>query len=196
MSQAGPLSVIKVGGGLVAEPGALEAVGAAIAAVGRRHRILVVPGGGPFADAVRAFDRSVGLSSDAAHWMAILAMDQYAHALMERIPGAALLEEPGALAAVLGPAGVAILAPYRWMRAADVLPHVWQATSDSVAAFVAGALDADRLILVKSVDGPVEELTDGCFASVRPVGLPCLALGWRRMGDLEAAIAGTDGAIG
>ena len=49
--------------------------------------------------------------------------------------------------------GVAVLAPYRWMRAADVLPHTWDATSDSVAAFVAGALDAERLVLVKPVDG-------------------------------------------
>ena len=56
-----------------------------------------MPGGGPFADAVREFDRAMGLSSDAAHWMAILAMDQYAHVLAERIPGATLIEEPGAL---------------------------------------------------------------------------------------------------
>ena len=55
-----------------------------------------MPGGGPFADAVREFDRVERLSADAAHWMAILAMDQYAHVLAERIP-APLLEEPGAI---------------------------------------------------------------------------------------------------
>ena len=44
---------------------------------------------------------------------------------------------------------MAVLAPSRWMRAADVLPHDWDATSDSVAAFVAGALDAERLVLIK-----------------------------------------------
>ena len=58
--------------------------------------------------------------------MAILAMDQYAHVLAERIAGATLVEEPGAVAAALGAAGVAVLAPYRWMRAADVLPHSWE----------------------------------------------------------------------
>ena len=56
----------------------------------RAHRIVVVPGGGPFADAVRDFDRSLGLSPHTAHWMALLAMDQYGHVLADRIPGAVL----------------------------------------------------------------------------------------------------------
>jgi len=105
------LSVIKVGGGLSAVPGALDRVCREVAASARDHRILVVPGGGAFADTVREFDRALGLSSDATHWMAILAMDQYAHVLAERIPGATLIEEPGALLHALPPTGVAVLAP-------------------------------------------------------------------------------------
>jgi len=159
------LVVVKVGGGLSATPGALAAVGRALAAAALRHRILVVPGGGPFADAVRAFDRRESLSADAAHWMAILAMDQYAYVLVERIPGAVLVEEPGALGAVLSGPGVAVLAPSRWLRAADVLPHDWSASSDSAAAFVAGALDARRLLLIKpGTGGTATELVDPCFA--------------------------------
>lgn len=180
------LTVVKVGGGVSAIPGALAAVGAALAVAGRRRRILVVPGGGRFADAVRTFAQSEPLSDDAAHWMAILGMEQYAHVLAERIP-APLVEEPGAIPSVLPWSGVAVLAPYRWMRAADVLPHSWAATSDSVAAFVAGALDAERLVLVKPVDGtPGVELTDPCFDSVRPVGLAWAAVGWQRIGEALA----------
>ena len=178
------LTVVKVGGGLASIPGALDAVTAALASAGTRQRLLVVPGGGPFADQVRRFAEAAPLSEDAAHWMALLSMDQYAHVLAERIP-APLLEEPGAIAAAVGRAGVAVLAPYRWMRAADVLPHSWHATSDSVAAFVAGALDAEGLILVKPVDeAPGRTLTDPCFESVRPAGLRCDIVGWRRAGEL------------
>jgi aspartokinase-like uncharacterized kinase len=185
------LTVVKVGGGLSARPGALDAVAAALAESGRRHRLLVVPGGGPFADAVRAFERREPLSADAAHWMAILGMDQYAHVLAERIAGAALVEEPGALGTILPGAGVAVLAPYRWLRAADVLPHTWGATSDSVAAFVAGALDAVRLVLVKpTCDGAAPEMVDPCFASVLPAGLPCVLLGWERVGELAGILGG------
>src|SRR6185295_6471248 len=121
-------------------------------------------------DTVREFERTAGLSADAAHWMAILAMDQYAHVLAERIPGAALVEEPGALLPALTPRGVAVLAPSRWMRSADVLPHSWEVSSDSIAAFVAGALDAGRLILIKPVATPAEAL-DPSFASTLPAGM-------------------------
>ena len=188
MSGPRGLTVVKVGGGLSRVDGAIETVAAALVEAGRRHRLLVVPGGGPFADAVRTFGEAHGLSGDAAHWMAILAMDQYAYALVERIAGATLVEEPGAVSAAVGGAGVAVLVPSRWMRAADVLPHTWEATSDSVAAFVAGALDAVRLVLIKPADGQPETMVDACFGAVLPVGLPWTVIGWRRAGELSALL--------
>jgi 5-(aminomethyl)-3-furanmethanol phosphate kinase len=172
-------AVIKIGGGLLGVPGALEAVCATVSAMGRREPIVVVPGGGPFADVVRELDRGAGLSADAAHWMAILAMDQYAHMLAERIDGAALVEESGAIAGELAAGRVVVLAPSRWLRAADPLPHSWDATSDSVAAFVAGALDASRLVLVKPA-GVGEEGVDRCFLTVVPAGLEVSVVAWDR----------------
>ena len=191
MSTPGRLIVVKVGGGLSATPGALELVGRALAEAGRRHRLLVVPGGGPFADAVREFDRREGLSADAAHWMAILAMDQYAYVLVERIPGAVLVEDPGAIGGALPGTGVAVLAPSRWLRAADVLPHDWAATSDSAAAYVAGALDAARLVLIKPAPGEsAANVVDPHFALVLPVGLPWSTLGWQEAGELGELLDG------
>jgi aspartokinase-like uncharacterized kinase len=186
MSAAGALTVIKVGGGLSTVPGALDTVGATLARLGHRHRLLLVPGGGPFADAVRAFEARDRLPPDAAHWMAILAMDQYAHVLVHCVSGAVLVEEPAALAAA-GQAGVAVLAPYRWLRATDPLPHSWEVTSDSVAAFVAGALGAARLVLVKPVSGGAE-LVDPRFGSVLPAGMSWCVLGWEEIGTLEGML--------
>jgi aspartokinase-like uncharacterized kinase len=172
-------SVVKVGGGLLGAVGALERVCEAIGVLGRREPVVVVPGGGPLADAVRELDREVGLSPEAAHWMAILAMDQYAHLLTERIPGGRLVEEPGAIPLVLATGEIAVLAPTRWLRAADTLPHSWDATSDTVAAFVAGALDAVRLVLVKPAEVG-EDGVDGCFAAAVPAGLEVRIVGWER----------------
>jgi aspartokinase-like uncharacterized kinase len=173
------LTVVKIGGGLIGAPGALGRVCEAVKVLGRREPLVVVPGGGPLADAVRELDREVGLSPDAAHWMAMLAMDQYAHLLTERIPGGRLVEEPGGIAAVLLAGGIAVLAPTRWLRAADTLPHSWDATSDTVAAFVAGALDATRLVLVKPAEVG-EDGVDRCFATVVPAGLDVRIVGWER----------------
>jgi len=84
--------------------------------------------------------------------------------------------------------GVAVLAPSRWMRAADVLPHSWEATSDSVAAFVAGALDAEQLVLVKpSTEG--SDVVDRCFPTVLPAGLRHTLLPWKRAAELLTLLA-------
>jgi aspartokinase-like uncharacterized kinase len=182
------LIAIKVGGGLTAFPGALDRVSRDLAGLAAQYRILVLPGGGPFADAVRAFQRQDTLSVDAAHWMAILAMDQYAQVLAERIPGAVLVDEPGTVLGALEQGVVVVLAPYRWMRAADVLPHSWNATSDSVAAFVAGAFDATHLVLIKPVDSADPRMVDPCFASVLPSNLPWMAISWEQLEELPARL--------
>jgi aspartokinase-like uncharacterized kinase len=184
-SQSG-LSVIKIGGGLAAIPAALDRVCRAIEEASRAGCIVIVPGGGPFAEAVRVFDRESGLSSSAAHWMALLAMDQYAFALADRIPGAVLLEEPGAVPEVLAQGRAAVLAPSRWMRSADVLPHSWDVTSDSIAAFIAGALGAARLVLIKPA---ANAGVDPCFARTIPVGLPVSILSWERVESLAQELS-------
>ncbi|HEU5305516.1 MAG TPA: hypothetical protein VFU40_12780, partial [Gemmatimonadales bacterium] len=129
------------------------------------------------------------LSSEAAHWMAILAMDQYAHVLTERIPGAVLVEEPGAMAEALRPGTVVVLAPSRWMRSADVLPHTWEVTSDSVAAFVAGAVDAAALVLIKPVAEPADPV-DPYFSTALPSGLPYSIVGCDRLEELSRRLNG------
>ena len=182
------MSVIKVGGSLATIPHALDQVCAELTRASQDHRLLVVPGGGPFADAVREFERKVGMSSDAAHWMAILAMDQYAHVLAGRIPGAVLVEEPGAVAETVAPGRAAVLAPSRWMRSADVLPHTWEATSDSIAAFVAGALDATRLILIKPT--AAGQTVDPYFTTALPRGLPYSVIGYDRIEQLPQRLSG------
>jgi 5-(aminomethyl)-3-furanmethanol phosphate kinase len=185
---AGAISVIKIGGGLTAVPHALEVVCAAVARASRDHRLVIVPGGGPFADAVREFQRRVGMSPDAAHWMAILAMDQYAHVLAEHIPGAVLVDEPGAISEAVGSNQVAVLAPSRWMRSADVLPHTWEVTSDSIAAFVAGALDAARLVLIKPTE--CDDAVDPYFATALPTGMSWSVMGYDRVEELPARLSG------
>jgi aspartokinase-like uncharacterized kinase len=144
------LTVVKVGGGLAREAGedALRALCAAIGEAGRRHRLLVVPGGGSFADAVRDCDRRYGLSDAAAHRMAILAMEQLAWLLSELIPGAVPTTSFDGDLSVWLPASA---------RVDEQLPASWEVTSDSIAAWVAREAGAGRLVLVKPVDGLYRE---------------------------------------
>src|SRR5262245_49633107 len=132
--------VVKVGGALLAHPTHIDAVLAALDEAAGASRLLIVPGGGPFADAVRDVERRYGLTDDAAHWMAVLAMDQYAHLLASRLNLATLAWNPADIAAALGRRRLPVLAPSRWLREADPLPHSWDVTSDSIAAWIAGAV--------------------------------------------------------
>jgi 5-(aminomethyl)-3-furanmethanol phosphate kinase len=141
------LTVVKVGGALAGDVAALRAWCAQLAVCGARHPLLVVPGGGGFADAVRAYDRRVGLGDETAHRMAILAMDQFGWALAELIPGAVRRTDLGSVP--VGP--VSVLLPFALLRERDPLPASWDVTSDSIAAWVAGAAGAGRLVLVKAV---------------------------------------------
>ena len=143
--------VVKIGGGVLAHAGHLDAALAAIGAAGRERRLLIVPGGGPFADAVREVDGRIGISADAAHWMALLAMDQYAHLVAARLAGSVLVTKRHEIGAALDAAvrQIPVLAPYRWLREADPLPHDWSVTSDSISAWIAARVDARRLVLVK-----------------------------------------------
>ena len=122
------LTVVKVGGGIGDD--ALPGVCAALA--GRRS-LLVVPGGGRFADAVSDADRRHGLRPHTSHRMAILAMEQFGWLLSDLITGVP----------VLLPAGLPL----------DELPASWDVTSDSIAAWVAHRVGAERLVLVKAGPG-------------------------------------------
>jgi probable H4MPT-linked C1 transfer pathway protein len=164
------LVLLKVGGGLLQIDGMLSRLGPVIAAAARSRPLVVLPGGGPFADQVRQFDRDHGLSHEAAHWMAILAMDQYAWVLASRIPGARLVTDSREVAVTLAAGLVPVLAPARWLRDANELPHSWDVTSDSIAAYLAGLLSAEELVLLKPVGGG-EELLDSYFARALPAGL-------------------------
>ena len=185
MAARGVLTVVKVGGGLAREAGprVLRALCAQIAEAGARHPLLVVPGGAQFADVVRAHDRRFTLRAQTAHWMAILAMDQYAYVLADRISGAVIVEEPGEIREALSGGKIPIIAPARWMRSADALPHSWEVTSDSIAAFVAGALGAGRLALIKPAVS--DHSVDGYFRTALPAGMPHLIVSWERLEQLS-----------
>jgi aspartokinase-like uncharacterized kinase len=173
-------TVVKLGGAvLAAEPLA------ALSGIPRNGSTLVVPGGGPFADTVRAVDARLGLGDDAAHWAAILAMDQYAYALAALVHGATLVHEPRDLPLADDTANLPVLAPYQWLRAVDPLPHSWDVTSDSIAAWVAGAVGAERLLLVKPVsDGGVDKY----FACVR-AGLDVRVLAVDTIDTIQTVLA-------
>jgi aspartokinase-like uncharacterized kinase len=181
--------VVKVGGGMLARVGDLDAVLAEIGAASRAWPLLVVPGGGPFANVVRDVDRQVGLPDDAAHWMAILAMDQYAQLIVSRLANSKLVSSPREILLALHDRCIPVLAPYQWMRDADPLPHSWDVTSDSISAWIAGQVGATRLVLVKPEGASASGIVDPCFNKVLPCHIEAAIVTADRIADLAKFIA-------
>jgi aspartokinase-like uncharacterized kinase len=144
------LAVVKVGGSLYDLDDLGDRLRGWLAGLPARD-VLLVPGGGPTADAVRELDRRHRLGEEAAHWLALHALTVNAHFLLTLLPGARLVDVYRSR-----PEGLTVLDGEAFATAdkgrAGCLPHCWEATSDSVAARAAVVAGADDLILLKSAD--------------------------------------------
>jgi 5-(aminomethyl)-3-furanmethanol phosphate kinase len=148
VSEPRPL-VVKVGGGLLRSAGldGLRRACAEATEMAACRPVLVVPGGGPFADAVRAVDAQVGLSDDIAHSLALRAMDQLGVLLAPLLPAAEQLT------GLVAPRALAVLLAAPAFGDRPEVPESWAVTSDSLAVLAAAAIGAEEAVLLKPVDG-------------------------------------------
>ncbi len=142
--------VVKLGGSLAHSPALLNWL-ETLASLD--IPIVIVPGGGPFADEVRRAQTRWRFSDEAAHRMAILAMRQYGLMLADLRPALAATELDAIADALLQGATPVWLPAIESLSAAGIAAS-WDVTSDSLAAWLAGRLGAAHLALVKSVAAP------------------------------------------
>jgi 5-(aminomethyl)-3-furanmethanol phosphate kinase len=144
-----PPTVVKLGGSFAFEPPLKDWLAAVATCSGR---VVLVPGGGPFADAVRRAQKAMGFGDAAAHHMALLAMEQYGLALAALVEGLGPAASTAEMERVLRERKVPIWSPTAMVREAEDIPPCWEATSDSLAAWLAGRIGATRVLLVKQVE--------------------------------------------
>ncbi len=151
-------------------------------------RVVIVPGGGPLADAVRDLQPRMGFDDRAAHAMAMLAMAQYACALASLDEAFVVVASAMGVRRAVRAGRVPVWSPVPMALRSRELPASWDTTSDSIAAWLAGRIAARRILFVKQVlpgGDPVriESLVaDGTLDPVLPDVLGA--------GNIEAYIAG------
>lgn len=173
MSGTARVVVLKLGGSLRHDPSLAPWL--EFAAEECAGRIVVVPGGGAHADAVRAEQAAAGFSDLEAHNRAVAAMARMAadfHALAPRLQPAG---DAVAVRAVLARGHSALWTAHDARRDdPDATTH-WGVTSDSLALLLAQRLGAPRLVVVKAcrIDPALSwsELSrtgvlDACFAAL------------------------------
>ncbi len=146
--------ILKLGGSLYGSPYLQQWIDQIVAS---DHPIIIVPGGGPFADQVRDAQKQHAISDADAHHMALLAMAQF-----------------GLLICGLHPK----LSPYYfienevkitnkklvWIPSKDLLSeqksdHNWNVSADSLALWLAQQYKTQKLLLIKSATLPESTLS-------------------------------------
>jgi len=146
------MKVIKLGGSLMSDVDALRACLNSIEQ-NAKEKVVIVPGGGVFADQVRKVQKQWLFDDQIAHEMALLAMQQMA-LLFKSIKPSFLLANH--LLSIDNSAPVVVWSPDIEELNASLVDANWDVTSDSLAAWLAMQLKADELILVKSIDIPAD----------------------------------------
>jgi aspartokinase-like uncharacterized kinase len=167
------LIVVKLGGSVVRSAELQPWLDAIAQGAGR---IVVVPGGGALADEVRSSQSSLGFGNEAAHRMALLAMDQLAWAVAGLKSGFEVCDTEAALRDALARSVVAVWAPYALVSNRSDIPQSWTVTSDSLALWLAGQLQASACYVIKSIARTVsavsaeqlarDNVVDGAFPSM------------------------------
>lgn len=168
--------VIKLGGSLLSDPGdgrlrrwCERLTGAAAGSA------IVVPGGGPYADAVRDAQARWRFSDDVAHRMALRAMDQCGLVLCDLFPGFIACDDPAALAGLCAAGHTPVWLPSRQLDLDTDLPRDWTVTSDSIAVWLAARIGCPTVRLVKSCLLPETELATLADQGIVDRHLPFIA---------------------
>jgi aspartokinase-like uncharacterized kinase len=141
--------IIKLGGSL-SYSGALVNSLNAVEKNYQGRAVVIVPGGGAFADQVRLAQQHWQFDDTIAHHMALLAMQQMALMFKGLKPGFAMAYTVSAIQEQLSRQKIVIWSPDIIELDNAGIPASWDITSDSLAAWLAKTVSASELILIKS----------------------------------------------
>jgi hypothetical protein len=139
--------VVKLGGSLAESmrlTRILDIVGQA------RTPVVVVPGGGAFADAVRRAQADFGFSDASAHRMALLAMHQSGLMMAALQPRLRPVETLAGLKRTAAGKRIPVWLPLKLVERDGRISSDWSTTSDGLAARLAERLGRVPVVLVKS----------------------------------------------
>lgn len=166
-----PVAVVKIGGSLLTWPELPERLEAFLSREeSAGARLVLIVGGGPAADLVRTLDASHGLGDEAAHRLALRALDFTAELLAGLLPGSRVVRRLAEIPGIHRNGWRPILAPRVHLeeedeRRVDRLPFSWSVTTDSIAARVVEGLGGDRLVLLKSASALLGMSREGAAAA-------------------------------
>ena len=195
------VTVLKLGGSLLDLADLPDRLRAAFAKLDV-DRPLLICGGGEAANVVRRWHDAHRLDEEQSHWLALDSIRLNQRLMLTLIPELELVSNRAAAESAWTRGRVPLLDLLSFVSieeaAHDVgvkpLPHTWDVTSDSLAAWVAIRWPARRLVLLKSAELPPFEshsqaaeagLVDDFFPDLQPDLPPTFWCALRRGCELE-----------
>lgn len=114
-------------------------------------RIILIPGGGSFANFIRKAYSELKFTEEIAHWMGIISMNYNGLELNKKFPNLSVIESIEILKEKQKV--FCVFLPYEFLKENDDLPYSWDVTSDSISLFIAKKLGLNECYLIKDVDG-------------------------------------------
>lgn len=186
-------SLVKIGGSLIGSGSLEQVLRNLLDADSLTHPVFTV-GGGPVADQVRLWHQVHNLDEERSHWLALDAVGLNEQLLLNLFPELRLVRSHSQLEQAERDDKTPLICTgcfFKWAERefGPLLPHNWEVTSDSIALWFADLIDAEDLILVKSVDWPhgitwqqaaAQKLVDPFFPSLVSTSPPVRWLNGRQ----------------
>lgn len=114
--------------------------------------IILIPGGGSFANFIRVLDENMNLGEELSHWMAIYSMEFNGMRICGKYKYLTPIRNFKKIKKKTGSL-FSVFLPYNFLKINDELPHKWEVTSDSISLFLAYKLNLEYCFLIKDIDG-------------------------------------------
>ncbi len=146
--------IVKIGGKILEDKANLESTIMQFKHICENNivqKIIIIPGGGTYANFVRKLDTKLSIGDELSHWMAIFAMNCNGIEISQKYNDIKTFDSLVELKK--SNERIVIFLPYDFINQRDELPHTWSVTSDSISIYIASILKLKHCFLIKDVDG-------------------------------------------
>lgn len=150
-------AIFKIGGSILENPKSLKNTILQLSQLVQERyieRIIIIPGGGSYANFIREIDQKLGIGNSMAHWMAIYAMDYNGISIAKQYPFIKATDKLNNIKSEYK--NISIFLPFRHLKFSNPLPHSWEVTSDAIALYFTKLLKQNQAFLIKDVDGIID----------------------------------------
>ena len=142
--------IVKIGGSLINSCNLAETV-TRLADHGAGNMV-IVPGGGIFADQVRYLQKELRIDDTTAHCLALRAMEQFGSMLTSFDPRLHAANSVNAINEWIARNEIPVWFPYDMIAGNPSVKSSWDITSDSLALWLAQVMNCQNLVLLKSTE--------------------------------------------